>query len=505
MALYKNDGSGQFANVTETAGLNVSLYGMGVAVGDYDNDGWVDVFFSAVGKNYLFHNRHGFFEDVTAEAGVAGGAEAWSSAAAFFDMDKDGDLDLFVANYVEWSRELDFQVDYRLTGVGRAYGPPTNFGGSFSFLYRNNGDGTFTDVAESAGTQVAHATTGKPVGKGLAVAPIDVDRDGWLDVFVANDTVRNFFFHNQGDGSFAEVGTQFGLAFDRDGNATGAMGIDAGLYRNDDTPGFVIGNFAGEMSSLYLSQGLPSLYADGALVDGIGAATRLPLTFGLFLFDADLDGRLDLLQANGHLEEEISVLQPSQAYRQAAQLFWNAGPQAPTTFVLVPAEQTADLATPIVGRGAAYADIDADGDLDAVLTQVGGRPVLLRNDQHTRHHWVRLQLRSQSSNRDAIGAWVELTAGGITQRRQVMPTRSYLSQVELPITIGLGTATRIERLHIEWPDGTVQERTDVSPDSGVVIEQPTPRAVPWAALGVPLQGVGKRNQTAGKLGRRGLR
>ena len=475
MALYQNDGKGKFTNVTTSAGLQVSFYGMGVAVGDYDNDGWADVFFSAVGENRLFRNREGSFEDMTAQAGVAGPAEAWSTGAAFVDIDNDGDLDLFVANYVEWSREIDFQVDYRLTGIGRAYGPPSNFGGSFSGLYRNNGDGTFADMSEPAGLHVVHATTAQPIGKALAVAPIDVDQDGWIDLFVANDTVRNFFFHNRGDGTFEEVGTQFGLAFDRDGNATGAMGVDAAFYRNDAALGLVIGNFAGEMSSLYLSQGVPSLFADGAIGEGIGAATRLPLTFGVLLFDVDLDGRLDLLQANGHLEEEIAVVQPSQAYRQSAQLFWNAGPGRPSVFAEVPVEQLADLSQPLVGRGAAYGDLDGDGDLDVVLTQVGSRPRVLRNDQSLGHHWIRLRLVGTRSNRDGIGAWLTLTANGVTQRRQVMPTRSYLSQVELPVTFGLGPTTQIERLRIEWPDGMTQDISDVGAlqiDRVHVIHQP---------------------------------
>ena len=471
LALYRNDGSGAFTNVTLGSGLDVSVYGMGAAVGDYDNDGHVDIFITAVGQNHLFRNGGGRFTDVTAQAGVAGEPDAWSTAAAFVDIDNDGDLDLAVGNYVRWSKDIDLSVNYRLDGIGRAFGPPTNFEGSHSSLYRNEGDGTFSDISELAGIQVVNPSTGTPMGKALGLAPIDVDRDGWIDLVVANDTVRNFFFHNRGKGLFEEVGAGSGLAFDRDGNATGAMGIDAALYRNDHQLGFFIGNFAGEMTSLYASQ-LPSLFADEAIVAGIGAATRLVLTFGLFLFDADLDGRLDLLQTNGHLEEDINVVQPSQYYRQPTQLFWNAGPESEVAFVPLETDRTADLARPIVGRGAAYADIDGDGDLDIILTQVGAQPLLLRNDQALGHHWLRTKLVGRGDNRDAVGAWIELTADGITQRRQVMPTRSYLSQVELPVTFGLGRTDRIDSLKVEWPDGTRQELSNVPIDSVLIIDQP---------------------------------
>jgi hypothetical protein len=471
LRLYQNDGAGRFVDISTSAGFDESFYGMGAAVGDYDNDGWVDLFATAVGGNHLFHNNQGRFTEVTAQAGVAGADDAWSTGAAFVDTDNDGDLDLFVANYVEWSREIDFAVDYRLTGIGRAYGPPTNFPGTHSFLYRNEGNGTFIDITAVAGIQVVHPATGKSIGKALGVVPIDVDQDGWIDLIVANDTVRNFFFHNRGDGTFAEEGSQAGLAFDRNGNATGAMGIDAAWYRNDDALGIVIGNFAGEMTSLYVSQETATLFVDEAIGEGLGAASRLMLTFGTFFFDADLDGRLDLLHANGHIEQDINVVQPSQSYRQSAQLFWNADAAAPATFVPAPPDRTGDLARPIVGRGAAYADIDNDGDLDVVLTQIGARPLLLRNDQNFAHHWLRIKLVGRRDNRDAIGARIELVAGGVKQRRYVMPTRSYLSQVELPVTFGFGRAERVDTLKITWPNGEVQELANTPIDTALVIEQ----------------------------------
>ena len=456
MKLYANDGYGRFQDVTEAAGLAVPLYGMGVAVADYDNDGDADVFVTAYGANRLFRNDGGTFADVTGAAGVGGAVDAWSTGAAFADTDKDGDLDLFVANYVHWSRELDFEVNFQLTGIGRAYGPPTAYQGTYNSLYRNEGDGRFTDVSAASGIQVDNPATGKPMGKALAVAPVDMNGDGWMDLLVANDTVQNFFFHNLGDGRFEERGTLLGVAFDRDGKATGAMGVDAGHFRNDADLGFAIGNFANEMTSLYVTQGAVPPLTDEAIVEGIGPASRRALTFGLFFFDYDLDGRLDLLQANGHLEGEINTVQSSQQYRQPTQLFWNCGAACRSSFQVRPAAETGDLGTPLVGRGASYADIDGDGDLDVLITQNGGPALLLRNDQALGHHWLRLKLTGTAVNRDAIGAWVEVSAGGTVQRRQVMPTRSYLSQVEPVLTFGLGTADRVDRVEVLWPDGSRQ-------------------------------------------------
>ncbi|MEE2708496.1 MAG: CRTAC1 family protein [Gemmatimonadota bacterium] len=470
MRLYRNDGRGHFDDVTVSAGLSESFYGMGAAVADYDADGWTDVFITAVGSNHLYRNRNGTFQEETARAGVSGKADSWSSSAGFFDYDNDGDPDLFVANYVQWSKDIDLQIDFRLAGVGRAYGPPQEYAGSFSYLYRNNGDGTFDDVSESSGIQIGNPASGVPVGKALALAPMDVDQDGWLDLFIANDTVRNFFFHNNGDGTFEETGEIFGLAYGPDGNATGAMGVDGGHYRNDRHVGFMIGNFANEMTSVYVSQDDPGLFVDDAIGEGIGAPSRRVLTFGLFLFDYDLDGRLDMLQTNGHIEAEINRVDPSQTYAQAAQLFWNAG-LGQNKFVHVAPQTVGDLNRKIVGRAAAYADIDEDGDLDVVLTQTGGPALVLRNDQDLGHHWLRVRLTGRSPDSNVIGSWIELTAGGFTQRRQMMPTRSYLSQVELPVTFGLGTVDRIDDLKVIWPDGTEQTVLDVPVDQVLEIER----------------------------------
>ena len=462
LALYDNDGKGGFADVTAEAGLAVGFYGMGAALADYDCDGDRDLFVTAVGRNRFFRNDGGRFEE--ADAGVAGGEDDWSTCAAFFDADGDGDLDLYVGNYVRWTREIDFQVDFRLTGIGRAYGAPTNFAGTFSSLYRNDGDGGFTDVSAAAGIRVANPATGAPMGKALGVCPIDHDGDGDIDLFVANDTVQNFFFENRGDGTFDERAADFGLAFDRNGNATGAMGIDGADYRNDGSLGFAIGNFANEMTSLYVSQSRPDFFSDEAIGEGIGAPSRLRLSFGIFFFDFDLDGRLDLLQANGHLEDEIEKVQASQSYRQPAQLFWNCGTGARACFAEVDPARTGDLSEPIVGRGSAYADIDGDGDLDVVLTQTGARPVLLRNDLPAGAHWIRLFLVGADCNREALGARVELECEGRKQRRVVMPTKSYLSQVELPLTFGLGASAAPCSVTVTWPDGTRQAFEGLAPD-----------------------------------------
>ena len=469
LALYRNDGSGRFTDVTRETGLAINFYGMGVAAGDFDNDGWTDLYITALGDNYLLKNGQGRFTDVTTTTGTAGQTSDWSTAAAFLDVDNDGDMDLFVGNYVQWTREMDLEIDFQLTGLGRAIGAPNHFFGSTNRLYRNDGQGNFSDVSQSAGIVFSEQGMQAATGKALAVAPVDYDRDGWIDLFVSNDTTRNFLYHNLGNGTFEEIGALEGIAYDRNGKATGAMGIDAAYFRNDEDLGIGIGNFANEMSSLYVTVGGQPPFADEAILEGFGPASRQALTFGLFFFDYDLDGRLDLLQANGHLDAEINVVQPSQTYAQPAQLFWNCGAACRSRFV--PVTEAGDLANPMVGRGAAYADIDNDGDLDAVITQNGRRAVLFRNEQSLGHHWLRVRLVGDTSNRNAIGAIVELSVDGVTQRRMVMPTRSYLSQSELPVTFGLGNGSVTDELHITWPGGEQQTVAVPAVDVMMTIKQ----------------------------------
>jgi hypothetical protein len=480
LALYRNKGNGEFEDVTEKAGLALTIFGMGVTVGDYDNDGWPDVFITALGGNHLFHNvsdgqGRRRFEEVTHKAGVSGANDwprvkgddflkvrtpiSFPSSAAFVDYDGDGLLDLFVCNYVTWSPGFDLGQPFQLKGGGRAFGPPTAFEGAQCILYRNLGNGRFEDVSAKAGIQVyekegvGEQARLRSIGKSLGVIACDVDGDGWPDLIVANDTVRNFFFHNKGDGTFEEIGQMAGVAF-AEGKARGAMGIDWAQYR----PGryaVLLANFADEPCTFLCldeRQRKQMLFSDVAMSEGVLGPSRLPLKFGTFFLDYDNDGRLDLLICDGHLEPEISSIQAGQSYEQPAQLFWNTGGKA--TFAPVSAKEAgADLFRPMVGRGSAYGDIDNDGCLDVVLTANGGRPRLLRNEGGSGNNWIRLVLEGDGkrSNRSAIGARVKLETEGKVQCREVVSARGYLSQSELPLTFGLGKAAKVDRITIQWP------------------------------------------------------
>jgi enediyne biosynthesis protein E4 len=471
-ALYRNDGKGHFEDVTRAAGLDKTFFGMGVAVGDYDNDGDPDVYITAVGGGHLFRNDGGHFTEVTEQA-HARGSDGWLCSAAFFDMDNDGDLDLFICCYVMWNPEVDRSQNFQLagTGKGRAYGPPTAFKGALCTLLRNDG-GTFTDVSESSGIQIRTPDLKMPVAKALAVAPYDVDGDGLVDLAVANDTVPNFFFHNLGGGRFEETGITSGIAYDQAGSARGAMGIDWADFKNDGSLGLAIGNFANEMTALYVADDPKGLqFSDLAAIYGLGAPTQPPLKFGLFFFDYDLDGRLDLLTANGHLESDIQKVQGSETYPQSAQLFWNTGQTGRALYTLVGADTAGpDLFVPVVGRGSAYADIDGDGDLDVAIAVNGGPVRLFRNDGGNRNHWLRLDLRGTKSNRSGIGARVTVEAGGKTQRRQFFPAKGYLSSVEFPLTFGLGSS-ETANVTIVWPSDQVTELKSLAAGKTYKVEE----------------------------------
>jgi len=456
LALYANDGAGQFTDETVAAGLDTVLYGMGVAVGDIDGDGDDDLYITAVGANRLYRNDGGYFVDITASAGVAGGHNHWSTAAGFSDLDGDGDLDLLVGNYVTWSREADLAGDRQLMGIaGRAYAPPMAFEGQAPLFFRNRGSGIFDEVSESAGLHITDSQ-GQLLNKTLAWLFLDVDADGDTDVFAANDTTRNFLYVNDGSGQFDERGQDVGVAYDAFGNPTGAMGVDAGFFAGGDELGLFVGNFADEASSAYVGVPGDGFLLDDSMLLGLAANTKPALTFGLLLLDVDLDGQPDLLQVNGHLEPTIDSAPGQQTWRQAPQLFRNRGPGARPRFSLMATDQLGDLATPIVGRGAASADIDGDGDLDLALTRVGARPVLLRNDQSAGHHWLRCVLVGRPGSPSAVGASVALRVGEQTLRQRIDPTRSYLSQVERVATFGLGAHDTVSSLTVTWPDGNVQ-------------------------------------------------
>ncbi len=475
-ALYENDGTGKFEDVTARVGLDIVLYGMGVAVGDYDGDGDDDIYLTAVGNDRLLRNDGGErFVDVTREVGLPvveaesfeKGPHPWSTSAAFLDFDNDGRLDIFVCRYVTWSPEHDLAQGFQITGLGRAYGPPTNFEGTFCRLHRNVAGG-FEDVSAAAGIEVRNPNTGVPLGKSLGVSVLDMDRDGWVDIVVANDTVQNFLFHNQRDGTFEEIGAESGVAFDNQGNTRGAMGIDWARVDPNGTQAIVVGNFANEITALYISDDpLTFGFTDDAEPLGIGNPSRRYMKFGVFFFDLDLDGRLDIFEANGHLENEIQTVQSEQRYRQPAQIFWNAGPGAPRLYEELRAAQVGpDIFEPTVGRGCAYADVDGDGDLDIVVVANDGPARLFRNDGGNTNGWIRLKLEGRPPNTNAFGARVEADVAGRTLHATVSSGRSYLSQCEQPVTFGLGDAPRADAVRIWWPGaaepqqlGAIEART----------------------------------------------
>lgn len=453
--LYQNDGAGQFADVTQAAGLDLPLHGMGAAAADYDDDGRTDLFLSCVGPNRLFRNVDGRFEDVTQVAGVAGDAAAWSTACGWWDYDHDGDLDLFVANYVAWSRELDLQLECTLNGTGRSYCRPELFAGSHPYLYRNDKGGRFTDVSAAAGLVVRDRNTNALMGKSLGLAAIDLELDGWLDFVVTNDTTPNFVFHNQRNGVFREIGTTCGLGFDPTGQVRRQFGVDAVWLSEANGWGVACGTTAGEPLAFFRSAPGLIQFTDDALLAGLGLESRVPQKIAPLLCDFDLDGRLDLFLANGQTDADAVQIRASQTHGQSPHLYWSAGQGE---FVRITSQDMgAALGQLLVARGAAVADFDGDADPDLLITANGGQPRLLRNEQQSGNHWYRVI----AEGTEAIGARVEMTAGGTKQVWIASPHRGYLSQSEAAITFGLGSAKQVDHLVVYWPDGQVWDRSDL--------------------------------------------
>ena len=460
MALYRNNQNGTFVDVTAQAGLARPMYGQGVAVGDYDNDGWDDIFVTALGQNRLFRNLGtGKFADVTARVGLQG-PQHFSASAAWVDYDKDGRLDLFVCNYVDWAPEKDEFCS--LDGTNKSYCTPEKYLGQSSRLYRNAG-ARFVDVTEAAGLL-------DPSGKALGVTVLDYDRDGWPDLFVANDTQPNKLYHNSGKGTFVETAVGAGVAFSEEGKARGGMGTDAADFDGSGYPSIIVGNFSNEMLAIFRNQGrAEGLFIDEAPASPVGQATMFSLTFATFFFDYDLDGLPDIFMANGHVADDINKVQPKITYAQRPQLFRNEGKRK---FVEVSRKAGKPFQRAVVGRGAAYGDYDNDGDLDVLLTTNGGPAYLWRNEGGNQNRFVRFKTVGGASNRDGIGAKVTIhLADGTRQWRTVHSGSSYCSQSELPLVFGIGRADKVERAEVEWPSGKVDKLTDLAANQLHVVKE----------------------------------
>ncbi|HXU37414.1 MAG TPA: CRTAC1 family protein [Blastocatellia bacterium] len=457
-ALYHNNRNGTFTDVTKDAGLAVELYGLGCAIADFDNDGNVDIYITCLGANHLFRNLGGGkFQDVTARAGV--GDTGFSTGALWFDYDKDGKLDLFVCNYVEWSIDKDLYCT--LDGKNKSYCTPESYKGHSATLYHNKGDGTFEDVTQRAGLF-------DPTCKSLGIAMIDFDNDGWMDLFVANDTQPNKLYRNNGNGTFTDAAMTAGVAFSEAGVARAGMGVDAADYDGSGRASLIIGNFSNEMMALYHNEGT-GLFIDEAPTSTIGQNTLLTLTFSCFFFDYDLDGLQDVFAANGHVSDDINTVQPKVTYAEPPHLFRNLGKKK---FEEVTSKLGAAIQKAMVARGAAYGDFDNDGDLDLLVTSSNGPARLLRNDGGNQNNMIRVKTIGAGSNRDGIGAKVTVKSStGRTLWSIVKTGSSYCSQSELPLTFGLGKAEKVASIEVIWPGGRKETLSDISANQAITIQE----------------------------------
>jgi enediyne biosynthesis protein E4 len=459
LKLYHNNGNGTFTDVTAKSGLaNVSMYGMGAAVGDYDNDGYDDLFLTALGHSHLFHNNHnGTFSDVTRQAGMLGPND-FSTSAAWFDYDKDGKLDVVVANYVQWSEKGDIYCT--LDGTHKSYCTPESYKGASVRLWHNLGNGKFEDATQKAG--LFDATS-----KSLGISILDYDNDGWPDIAVANDTQPNKLYRNGGNGTFTEKAVQAGVAFSEDGVARAGMGVDAADYDHSGRASLIISNFANQMVSLYHNEG-SGLFVDEAPRSEIGKASLLTLGFACFFYDYDLDGWPDIFIADGHIEPDVERVQKRIKYRQPPHLFRNNG--GGHGFSEVSATLGSSFTTARVARGAAYADIDNDGDLDLLMTTNAGPALLYRNHGGTNQS-LRVKLVGTRSNRDGIGAVVRVTSGADKQWLMMKSGGSYLSSNELILTFGLGGNTKANAVEITWPSGQVDKLSNVDAGQTITVQE----------------------------------